>query len=153
MEAAAKLAKLKKERQVIIKGIARDPVNSLAGRVTQPGVHVLVRVKSDPCRLESVEEPRIRVQLGGLQVNLTGRRVGKFVVLGLSEERKKRWVVRCECGMHEFRTAHAITNPNNYFDACRRCRDYEHINKSSRYFTRLASEGKSLTPAPAVEGR
>ena len=47
---------------------------------------------------------------------------GKFTVIGLSAHSKGRWVVRCECGEHEFRTAKAIKNPANAQDACAKCK-------------------------------
>ena len=55
-------------------------------------------------------------------IDLSGAEFGKFTVIGLSAHSKGRWVVRCECGEHEFRTAKAIKNPANNNDACAKCK-------------------------------
>ena len=55
-------------------------------------------------------------------IDLSGAEFGKFTVIGLSAHSKGRWVVRCECGEHEFRTAKAIKNPANAQDACAKCK-------------------------------
>ena len=54
--------------------------------------------------------------------DLTGTQQGRLVVLGLAEEPKVRWVVRCTCGFYETRTTQAIKNPNNNKDACSECK-------------------------------
>lgn len=54
--------------------------------------------------------------------DLTGRRVGALTVVGKLALVKKRWAVRCNCGIYEARSSKAILNPNNAFDCCFRCR-------------------------------
>jgi len=55
-------------------------------------------------------------------IDHSGAKFGKFIVIGLSAHSKGRWVVRCECGEHEFRTTKAIKNPANTQDACAKCK-------------------------------
>lgn len=54
--------------------------------------------------------------------DLTGCKIGDFIVLGLDKKRKGRWVVQCKCGNHEVRTKKALLNTKNANDKCRNCR-------------------------------
>lgn len=56
-------------------------------------------------------------------VDLTGRGLGRMVVIGLAPPKggrnvKAAWVVRCACGRFEHRTAKYICNPAANADAC-----------------------------------
>nr|CAC9204713.1 Uncharacterised protein [Escherichia coli] len=53
-------------------------------------------------------------------VDLTGRKKGRFTVIGLMKEKKKgRWLVRCVCGTYTTRSAKSIkgadSNPNAHW--------------------------------------
>lgn len=61
------------------------------------------------------------------RIDLTGMRVGRFTVIGVSAESTKKWVVRCRCGIYTERTQKAILNKNNQNDMCELCRDHEYI--------------------------
>lgn len=58
-------------------------------------------------------------------IDLTGRKKGRFTVLGYMAGEKGRWVVRCVCGTYTTRSSKSIksveSNPNAEFDACRHC--------------------------------
>jgi hypothetical protein len=54
--------------------------------------------------------------------NLIGFRFGYFRVIGLSRNINGRWIVRCDCGDYELRTAKAIRNKQNFGDRCHICR-------------------------------
>lgn len=62
--------------------------------------------------------PTKRVLRPGTDVDLTGHRFGNFSVIGIADRVKKSksngqlWVVRCDCGWHEYRTAKALRNPS-----------------------------------------
>lgn len=45
-----------------------------------------------------------------------------MVVVGLAKDIAARWIVRCDCGDYEPRTAKAIKNPANGADCCVKCR-------------------------------
>lgn len=49
-------------------------------------------------------------------VDLTGVKLGRLTVIGISAEVLARWVVRCVCGTYGLRTARAIKNAAP--DAC-----------------------------------
>ena len=78
-------------------------------------------------------------------VELAGLKCGRLTVVGLFVEpvpRKKaaRWVVRCQCGDYELRTARALRNPENAHDRCQLCHRTE----------RLRSGGHQKYPGSAV---
>lgn len=66
----------------------------------------------------------------GNMPQLVGTRFGRFTVVGLGLRKRERkgeankpaaWVVRCDCGNYEHRTAKAIRNPANHIDRCQDC--------------------------------
>lgn len=66
--------------------------------------------------------------------DLTGRRVGRFQVIGMYRLRAGRWVVRCDCGDFEIRTAKAIKNPANSGDKCVVCRKIDLSLRHDKYW-------------------
>ena len=97
------------------------PINGLAARVASPGFQYTpdkkVQTADSPFPI-AIHRPR---RLPGAQ-DLTGRRQGRLVVVGLARDTRKRWVVRCDCGTFTLRTAKAIQNPANAEDRCEHCR-------------------------------
>ena len=69
--------------------------------------------------------------------NHTGERFGRFTVLGLSADRKGRWVCRCVCGRYSLRGSSAIVSAAK--DACcDQCylqavsKRHEHLRRSTK---------------------
>lgn len=54
--------------------------------------------------------------------DLTGKRVGRFTVMGLAQDFKGSWVVRCDCGRYSTRKKKSLTNHENVQDRCEHCR-------------------------------
>lgn len=109
------------------------PVDQVAARVLSPGEHY------DPGKCQShamhSDLPIPTRPFPGLKEhNLTGFRKGSLVVKGYAAEqdlkgKKSRWVVRCDCGYYEIRTAKSLKNPNNDDDRCAVCRDLAWIRR------------------------
>lgn len=57
-----------------------------------------------------------------IQEDLTGIKFGKFRAIGPSKYKKKRWVVKCDCGVYTLRKSSAIKNTSNGWDRCGSCR-------------------------------
>ncbi len=106
-------------------GIHREPVDSLAAIVTSRGIQVEIVGKFTRPIFET-QPPTINpIRLKDIVLtseNLTGRKRGRLTVVGFSRDIAKRWVVRCACGLFEFRTAKAVKNRKNNQDACEVCR-------------------------------
>lgn len=105
------------------------PVDRVAARVISGGTHY------DPKKKVLEEEfiapppmvPKHRHPRDASFIDLTGRKKGRFTVIGLMErDGPARWVVRCACGTYTLRTAKSIksadTNPNARMDACSQCK-------------------------------
>jgi len=65
--------------------------------------------------------------------DLSGITFGRMKVIGLARDIKKRWVVRCSCGMYTIRTAKAIKNPANSKDRCEECRHLAYLKRAQHY--------------------
>lgn len=103
-------------------------INKTARLVTGKGFHFEPVLKPYEDHITTDIRPAIRkLQKGCL--DLTGVRFGRFVVIGLSKDINNRWIVRCDCGNYEFRTAKSIRNPNNSLDRCVICRKTHYILK------------------------
>ncbi len=119
--------------------LASVPVNATAARVIgSSGAEIPFVAEASrgdtrhflvPPPIVPTEELRTR-QARETAQKLIGQRFGRFTVLGYAADqpennkRKARWVVRCDCGSYEYRTAKAISNPaNNVVDRCLVCRD------------------------------
>lgn len=104
-----------------------SPMNKTAALVTGKGEHYVSKKKIVTSHHANPIPTR-----KAPQVDLTGLRVGRLTVKGLSRDTPKRWVVRCDCGMFSLRTARAIRNPNNGTDCCEECRQFlflKHLEK------------------------
>ncbi|NEG94094.1 hypothetical protein [Leclercia adecarboxylata] len=119
--------------------IHRAPINKTAALVTGKGFSY------EPdciiCTPEFVGPPEIADVRDLLRnpsfIDLTGRKKGRFTVIGLMKEGRGKWVVRCVCGTYTIRNAKAIkgadSNPNAHIDACRRCM-HEAYRKRERIY-------------------
>src|SRR5688572_5807614 len=112
--------------------IQLEPVNLTAVRILKGGEHyqhngqVGANYHFETCP-PLVDPKRLRLSTP----NLTGRRFGRFEVVGMAatipgtRNTGGRWVVRCSCGDYEVRTAKAIKNLSNGNDMCHICRKHE----------------------------
>ena len=60
---------------------------------------------------------------------MIGLRFGRFTVIGcldIWKHSRAKWIVRCDCGHYEIRSAKAIRNPVNAEDRCYECRHFLH---------------------------
>lgn len=99
------------------------PVNRTAGMVTSSGQHYECSAKNNEYETDIPIPTRLVPQ-----DDLTGRRFGRFTVIGLSLKRS-RWVVRCDCGVYTLRKAKAIKNMNNDFDCCKECKHLLYLKR------------------------
>ena len=113
-----------------------SPADRVAGRVLGSGEHY-DRIVRDPRHVHLKSPPELRTT--GLQLKdraLIGATVGRFTVIGILKEHgrkgRARWVVRCQCGDYEFRSAKAITNPENGGDRCMDCRQVDYLRMHSQ---------------------
>jgi len=106
------------------------PVNATAARVVSSGTHFNSRKIIQ--EFESTSPHPIK-PLPFNAEDLTGIRFGRFTVLGMSRELKKRWVVRCDCGMYSIRRRKSILNPANKLDRCGECLEQIQIKKAYHY--------------------
>lgn len=97
----------------VLQTAAGAAVDAAARRVTSRGVDFVPHLRTDKTLWRSDIRPKVRQPLRG-QLDLTGQRFGRLVVIGLSARAKKNnnapagWVVRCDCGWFEERTAKAL---------------------------------------------
>lgn len=114
---------------------ARVPVDRLAARVVGGGVSFVPnkRVLNNDSEMPIATRPFSRVELKAEGfADLSGRRVGRFTVLGIARDFNRQWVVRCDCGRYSTRTAKAIKNPANSVDRCEHCRHLAFILRDDR---------------------
>lgn len=119
---------------VIMKDLhARKPVNKTAATVTSRGVHYDPDkiVQTNDSDLPIATRPFTKEELKQKSfVDLTGRRVGRFSVIGAARDFKGRWVVRCDCGTYSTRRAKSIKNPENVQDRCEHCRHLAFLKRN-----------------------
>lgn len=115
---------------------ARVPVDRVAARVTGPGERytpdkkVLTRDSDLPI---ATREATTAERGTATFADLTGRRFGRFIVIGLARDFRRQWVVRCSCGRYSTRTARAVKNPENKEDKCEFCRHLAFLKREDRY--------------------
>ena len=112
------------------KYVSRDPVNKMASIVTSKGYKYKPRKIIAPTLVHTDVPPPMT---GKGPQHLVGVRFGYFEVIGLYAKKKGRWVVRCDCGKYETRTAKAIKNPKNSGDRCHMCRHLEKLKRLDEY--------------------
>lgn len=105
---------------------ARAPVNRIAVRVVlfkgehfDPDKKVLTNDSETPLRVAQITRA---MRMCPTFEDLTGKRFGRFVVLGISEDFNGQWVVRCNCGRYSTRRKKSVLNPSNTQDRCEHCR-------------------------------
>lgn len=126
---------------VMAKQISSDmtPIDSTASRVTSKGIHYESRIKLRGLDRLSPYKTKL---VPSDAIDLTGKRRGRFTVIGFSEEHNKpRWVVRCDCGTYSVRSSKAINNEKNNEDCCDECRNLANIKKRE-YFARTGKDSK-----------
>lgn len=73
---------------------------------------------------------------------LVGHRWGRLVVIGMLKKWRSgssaSWVVRCDCGMYETRSARAIRRALNPDEGCTRCGYVWHLKRQA-YFDRTGA--------------
>lgn len=85
---------------------ARVPVNRDAARALFRGEHfepakkVLTNESETPLRVAPITRA---MRMCPTFDDLTGRRVGRFTVIGIAWDFNGRWVVRCDCGRYSTR--------------------------------------------------
>ena len=115
---------------------ARIPVNSVAGRVIGTGTHFdpNKRVQNNDSETPIATRPFTRAeQFADGFLDLTGRRFGRFKVLGFARDFKRQWVVRCDCGRYSTRSAKAVKNQANTQDRCEHCRHLAFLKRDERW--------------------
>lgn len=128
-----------------------SPVDALAGRQLSRGVEWAPAHRGNPNNWHWDAPPNHLLRPLPRQghretfVDLTSRRVGRLTVVGFlgkpNRKTKARWLVRCDCGDYEARSARAITNPLNPNDSCEKCAYFERVKRG---------RGNSpLAPAPS----
>ena len=85
-------------------------------------------------RMTSMVPFPTRQFLGPQKHNLSGRKTGRFTVIGISSQFRKpsrdgeRWVVKCSCGRYEIRRMKSIKNATNT-DACGECKNTAYLRR------------------------
>lgn len=115
---------------------ARIPINKTAARVVSAGEQYVPNKKHGSYLHSELPLPTRRIPSDA--PDLRGIRFGSFRVVGLGEQGVGRrgnapWVVRCDCGRYEHRTAKAIRNPRNTEDACNICRHTAFLKRRMAY--------------------
>lgn len=112
----------------------RQPVDRVAARVVGKGVdwtpNKRIQTADSETPLPTAIIERMNPQARTVAETVIGRRCGRLTVLGLSADRKGRWVVRCQCGTYTLRTYKAITNPANTVDCCEQCRHLLYLKRA-----------------------
>lgn len=114
----------------------RDPADITAAKVISKGEQFTPNQKTHDMFHSETCPPLRKVPWGSQNVdNLIGKRIGRLVVIGLAQHKKttgkpQRWVVRCDCGDYEYRSARAIRNPDNHGDRCLKCRKFAQIKRA-----------------------
>ena len=113
---------------------ARTPINKTAAIVIGRGFYYEPNkiVLTNDSDMPIATRPFTKVELRNKSfIDLTGVRVGRFIVIGVSKDFKGGWVVRCDCGMYSTRKAKAIKNPENVQDRCEHCRHLAFLKRNS----------------------
>jgi hypothetical protein len=141
--------------------ITSVPANATAARVMGRGEQSWKPANPRPFgRLHWDHPPPMKDFFGEPHKNFTGRRFGRFVVVGLlDQDGGKRWVVRCACGDFEVRTPQSIAlriagfepnDSNPCWDRCWNCGQLTVIQK--RYVKKGSQALSTFTnPAPSIE--
>ena len=106
------------------------PINKIAAIVVQPGTHFTPKINFD-CHDEREIQPPIQskrlMRRSGVGY-LIGHKKDWLTVIGLSSEKRNRWVCRCVCGRYVFRTAKTLKRKTNQLDKCIVCKKLEYLS-------------------------
>ncbi len=105
--------------------VTSNPIDRTAAMVTQKGEHFKLTPQAH------VIESRNPIPIRSADKNaedFTGIIFGRFTVIGLSKDIKKRWVVKCVCGTYAVRRAKMIRKARED-DGCYECREMEYIKR------------------------
>jgi len=120
-------------------GVHRQPMDRVAGVMFSKGIKAPEPKMGTMTHWEVC--PPIHTQRMVREIHrssgedLTGRRCGRMVVAGFSSEIPARWIMRCDCGDYEPRTAKAIKNPNNVEEGCAKCRQLAQSKRNHEFHT------------------
>ena len=123
-------------KNVSAKILTSFPVDSMAAKVAgngyefSPNKIVLTNDSEFPLRIRLATKSEKGQKTF---IDLTGKKFGRFTVLGQARDFQKNWVVRCSCGKYTTRTSKAIKNPANNVDSCEHCRHLAHLKNEIHY--------------------
>jgi hypothetical protein len=111
------------------------PVDRVAARVTRQGFKYepakWVRTSDQPTPFATIKPTKAHTNNASF-ADLTGRRVGRLVVYGLTGFGS--WACRCDCGTHTLRHAKSIKNPANAeIDRCEHCRHLAYLRRADEF--------------------
>jgi hypothetical protein len=117
--------------------VHRDPVNKIAAMMFSRGVKAPSANMGDMTHWETCPPLHTKSKVSEIckasGKDLTGMRLGRMTVVGLSSEISARWIMRCDCGDYEPRKAKSIKNPNNSNDCCVICRKIDYAKRKHYY--------------------
>ena len=117
------------------------PIDAVAARVTSVGESFEYREMESSQDSEvplPVVVPTRAQQMNPSFADMTGKRLGRMVVIGISADRKARWVCKCVCGRYAPRTSAAITAAAP--DACCEQCYLMAVSKRQEYIRRTGKE-------------
>jgi hypothetical protein len=110
-------------------GVVREPIDRTAAMMLSKGVappEITIT-----CDHWEVCPPLKKPAING--PDLSGHRQGRLVAVGMHKERQGRWVVRCDCGDFEIRTAKSLRNHANSADKCVKCRKIDQAKRHHEF--------------------
>lgn len=119
------------------KAVISRPVNRQTALANSGGIHYQPKIKPSTLQRFECQPTHLLVKPLGNSIDLSGVKFGRFTVIGLLDRKSMgfcgknsvaKWLVRCDCGRFEHRTAKSIRNPLNNQDRCCECRRLE-MNK------------------------
>lgn len=113
--------------------LIRRPINRVAKWVTGKGEQFQPNkmIQTNDSQDVISTRPFNKTELGtSTFIDLTGRTVGRFTVLGIARDFPGQWVVRCICGVYSTRRAKSIKNPENTQDRCEHCRHLAYLKRN-----------------------
>jgi hypothetical protein len=119
------------------------PINKTAALVVSTGNHFEPKIKPH-CHDERENCPKLRLKWATQETfNLTGLKCGWLTVVGLSAEKNDKWVCRCVCGKHVFRTARSLRRVKNVTDKCIHCNKLDYLREiNSHIYGKKTSDSK-----------
>ena len=114
-------------KRTVVEVAALAPLDAKTARVLGGGEHWVPKIVCRPNYVREEEGTLPTRPVPPDLEDLTGRRIGRFVVKGLGLKRpgdgKAVWVVRCDCGAYEHRTSRTLKKGDTGRTMCSHC-DY-----------------------------